>query len=70
MTLSSTAPPVNQHTALLWFGPLAMGGIGLIVLIWIAYRQRQRGAQKQVAELSDEEQQRLEQLLREQEKGE
>ncbi len=60
-------PPLNSSTWALWFGPVALLLIGIVVLIWIAVRRRQ-GAQDGTAEvpgknLSAAEQARLDALL-------
>jgi cytochrome c-type biogenesis protein CcmH len=58
-------PPVEPATYVLWFGPPALVAVGVIAsLVWIL--RRQRGAPGPAA-LSEEERQRLDELLRESE---
>ena len=56
-------PPVEARTLLLWYGPWALLGGGLLVLLIIVVRKRKVENAPQKALLSDEEQQRLSQLL-------
>ncbi|KAF1053995.1 MAG: Cytochrome c-type biogenesis protein CcmH [Stenotrophomonas maltophilia] len=55
-------PPVNQRTWLLWFGPAALFGLGVIVVGVLVLRRR-RPASANAVSLSAEEQARLDQLL-------
>jgi cytochrome c-type biogenesis protein CcmH len=55
-------PEVNQLTYVLWYGPVAFIGIGLIALFLLI---RSRKADNQSAELSAEQQAKLEKLLKE-----
>jgi cytochrome c-type biogenesis protein CcmH len=54
-------PRLSQHTLLLWFATPAVFA-GALLLIWLAYRRRERGASR-VAPLSASEQRRLKRLL-------
>ncbi|MFZ5958451.1 cytochrome c maturation protein CcmH [Pseudomonas sp. QL9] len=60
-------PPVNERTWLLWFGPAALLGFGVLV-IGVMVARRRRGATGPAATLSAEEQARLNQLLDNQDK--
>ncbi|MDF3936771.1 cytochrome c-type biogenesis protein [Pseudomonas citronellolis] len=55
-------PPVNARTWLLWFGPAALLGFGVLV-IGVLVARRRRAAAGPSASLSAEEQARLNQLL-------
>ena len=52
-------PRVNENTALLWFGPLLLLALGL----WLLHRFVFQRSQGSVADLSDEEQSKLHELL-------
>lgn len=60
-------PPVNERTWLLWFGPAALLGFGVLVIGAMVARRR-RTASGAAATLSAEEQARLNQLLDNQDK--
>ncbi|CDF83062.1 Cytochrome c-type biogenesis protein CcmH [Pseudomonas knackmussii B13] len=60
-------PPVNERTWLLWFGPAALLGFGVLV-IGVMVARRRRGASGAASTLSAEEQARLNQLLDNQDK--
>jgi len=60
-------PPVNERTWLLWFGPAALLGFGVLV-IGVMVARRRRNASGAAATLSAEEQARLNQLLDNQDK--
>lgn len=55
-------PPVNSSTWLLWFGPLIVFVLGLIGLI-VFFRTRSGSASAPTAQLSADEQARVERLL-------
>lgn len=55
-------PPVNSSTWLLWFGPLIVFVLGLIGLI-VFFRTRSGSASAPAAQLSADEQARVERLL-------
>lgn len=52
-------PPVKPSTYPIWFGPLVLGGIGVFLLLRVL-RAKKQAPEK---ELSEEERQRLQQLL-------
>ncbi len=52
-------PPVKPETWILWYGPFALLGVGMLIL---AYTVRQRKRQPEAA-FSEQEQKRLKQLL-------
>ncbi len=56
-------PPVNERTWLLWFGPAALLGLGVIVIGAIVVRRRRPAAATVQTTLSAEEQARLANLL-------
>ena len=57
-------PPVEPATYILWYGPIAMLGLGLIgILIWL--RGRKPAASAAPAPLNDQEQAELDRLLSE-----
>lgn len=60
-------PPVNERTWLLWFGPAALLGLGVLV-IGVMVARRRRAASGATVTLSAEEQARLNQLLDNQDK--
>ncbi|SDK03091.1 cytochrome c-type biogenesis protein CcmH [Pseudomonas delhiensis] len=60
-------PPVNSRTWLLWFGPAALLGLGVLV-VGVLVARRRRAASGPSASLSAEEQARLNQLLDNQDK--
>ncbi len=60
-------PPVNARTWLLWFGPAALLGLGVLV-VGVLVARRRRSAAGPSASLSAEEQARLNQLLDNQDK--
>ncbi|MED5610283.1 MULTISPECIES: cytochrome c-type biogenesis protein [Pseudomonas] len=60
-------PPVNSRTWLLWFGPAALLGLGVLV-VGVLVARRRRVASGPSASLSAEEQARLNQLLDNQDK--
>lgn len=60
-------PPVNARTWLLWFGPAALLGLGVLV-VGVLVARRRRSAVGPSASLSAEEQARLNQLLDNQDK--
>ncbi|MBH3434739.1 cytochrome c maturation protein CcmH [Pseudomonas citronellolis] len=60
-------PPVNARTWLLWFGPAALLGLGVLV-VGVLVARRRRSAAGPSARLSAEEQARLNQLLDNQDK--
>lgn len=60
-------PPVNERTWLLWFGPAALLGFGVLV-IGVMVARRRRAVAGPAAMLSAEEQARLNQLLDNQDK--
>lgn len=60
-------PPVNERTWLLWFGPAALLGFGVLV-IGVMVARRRRAVAGPAATLSAEEQARLNQLLDNQDK--
>lgn len=60
-------PPVNERTWLLWFGPAALLGLGVLV-IGVMVARRRRTASGATVTLSAEEQARLNQLLDNQDK--
>lgn len=56
-------PPVKGTTVLLWFGPFALLGLAVLVLVWVL-RQRARSTPAQASGLSEGQRQRLDQLLK------
>ncbi|MCP8464908.1 cytochrome c-type biogenesis protein CcmH [Pseudomonas sp. ZM23] len=60
-------PEINERTWLLWFGPAALLGLGIIVIGTIVVRRRRPAAATSTT-LSAEEQARLDQLLDNQDK--
>ncbi len=56
-------PPVKGTTVLLWFGPFALLGLAVLVLVWVL-RQRARATPAQAPGLSEGQRQRLDQLLK------
>lgn len=55
-------PPVKATTYLLWFGPFALLGLGLVVQYFYLKRRREQAAREQQP-LSDAERKRVEALL-------
>lgn len=58
-------PPVQSNTLLLWWGPPAVFGLGLLIVVILAWR-RQRLLKQDDSELSEEDLARLNQLLAQQ----
>lgn len=57
-------PPVDKRTLVLWYGPFALLGAGLLMLAAIVLRRRKSGSSDDAAgQLSGDEQQRLDDLL-------
>ena len=54
-------PPMRTNTFLLWFGPLIIFALGLVLLVMV----RRGGNKKQMTPLTDAEKQRLAQLKKE-----
>lgn len=56
-------PPVDKRTLLLWYGPFALLAIALFILVIIVSRRRKTIKAQGKNELSDAEQQRIQQLI-------
>jgi cytochrome c-type biogenesis protein CcmH len=56
-------PPVKATTYLLWFGPFALLGVGLVVQYFYLKRRRRRVLEQQQQPLSEAERKRVEALL-------
>lgn len=56
-------PPVNNHTAVLWWAPAILLLLGLIIVVAIGFRSRPVKTEN-TSSLSDEEKQRLAQLTK------
>lgn len=56
-------PPVKPETWALWFGPVAIGGAGLLALVLYFRRRARSGGEGAAVPLSEAEEQRLSRML-------
>lgn len=56
-------PPVQDNTLLLWWGPPAVLGLGVLIVLVLAWRRQRLLRQDGTTELSAEDQARLNELL-------
>ena len=56
-------PPVKPETWALWFGPLVIGGLGLVALVLYFRRRARAGGSEAPAPLSEADEQRIARML-------